>query len=147
MLTPPLRVERALQDDGQGLLHLLAACGLPLDGLLAYLATAIVARMGDQLVGCAALEVYPDGALLRSVAVHESVRGRGVGQALTESALNLAREAGVRHVYLLTTTAEGFFPRFGFGRVDREEVPPGIRGSVEFTSACPSSASVMRATL
>jgi choline dehydrogenase-like flavoprotein len=50
-------------------------------------------------------------------------------------------------VFLLTTTAEGFFPRFGFEQITRDEVPPSVRGSVEFQSACPASAIVMRRQL
>ena len=37
---------------------------LPLDGLADHLATTLVARQNGQIVGSAALEVYPDGALL-----------------------------------------------------------------------------------
>jgi amino-acid N-acetyltransferase len=87
--------------------------------------------------------MYRDGALLRSVAVDASVRGSGLGLRLTDAALAMARERGAPAVYLLTTTAERFFPRFGFSRVPREHVPATIRESVEFTSACPASAVVM----
>ena len=48
---------------------------------------------------------------------------------------------------LLTTTAEKFFPRFGFEQIAREDVPPSVQASVEFTSACPTSAIVMRKRL
>ena len=44
---------------------------------------------------------------------------------------------------LLTTTAEGWFPRLGFVRVDRARVPAAVQLSVEFTAACPASAVVM----
>jgi amino-acid N-acetyltransferase len=47
----------------------------------------------------------------------------------------------------LTTTAERFFPKFGFEPIDREQVPPSVRESVEFQSACPASAIVMRKRL
>ena len=50
-------------------------------------------------------------------------------------------------VYLLTTTADGFFPRFGFSRITRDDVPDSVKGSVEFRSACPASAVVMRKVL
>jgi amino-acid N-acetyltransferase len=50
-------------------------------------------------------------------------------------------------VFLLTTTAEKFFPRFGFEQIAREDVPPSVQASVEFTSACPTSAIVMRKRL
>ena len=47
-------------------------------------------------------------------------------------------------VYLLTTTAERFFPRFGFEQITRADVPATVQESVEFKSACPASAIVMR---
>ena len=60
------------------------------------------------------------------------------------ASLSHARERGLGAVYLLTTTAEGYFPRFGFARITREEVPDPVQASVEFREACPASAVVMR---
>jgi amino-acid N-acetyltransferase len=50
---------------------------------------------------------------------------------------------GVRELFLLTTTAEPIFARWGFRRVDRAEAPPAIRESREFASLCPASAVFM----
>ncbi len=122
---------------------LLTRAHLPLDGFDSGLAF-VVARQNGVVVGSAALEEYPNGALLRSVVVAEELRGTGLGQRLTNAALALAGGRGHGSVYLLTTTAGEFFPRFGFEPVDRGEVPPDVRQSVEFTSACPDSALVMR---
>ena len=99
------------------------------------------------MVGCAALEVYPDGALLRSVVVDADAKGLGIGKQVTMAALNLASALGTAAVYLLTTTAEEFFPRFAFERIGRDQVPAGVQMSVEFRSACPSTATVMRRAL
>ncbi|MBV9947898.1 MAG: GNAT family N-acetyltransferase, partial [Myxococcales bacterium] len=44
---------------------------------------------------------------------------------------------------LLTTTADSFFPRFGFQHIAREDVPPELRASRELQGACPASAIVM----
>lgn len=126
---------------------LLRASGLPPDGLERHRATTLVARDAARVVGCVALELYDDGALLRSLAVDASVRGRGLGIRLARAALACARDRGVGAVYLLTETADGFFPRFGFRGVSRDEVPPGVGSSVEFTSACPETARVMMAEL
>ena len=139
-----MNIEHATVDDGPAILQLLANSGLPVDGLLDHMHTAIVARDEGRVVGCAALEVYADGALLRSVAVDAAARGGGVGTQLTTAALDLASTLGLPVVYLLTTTAEGYFPRFGFQRVDRQQVPASVQTSVEFRSACPSTAIVMR---
>jgi amino-acid N-acetyltransferase len=137
-------IEPARGEDGSAILRILSVAGLPIDGLLDHLDTAVVARAGGRVVGCAALEVYADGALLRSVVVDSEAKGHGIGTQVTTAALNLAGALGVPAVYLLTTTAEEFFPRFAFERIERDEVPPGVQMSVEFRSACPSSAIVMR---
>ena len=142
-----VRIERPAPDDAAAILQLLESCGLPTDGLLDHLSTAVVARAEEGVVGSAALEVYSDGALLRSVAVHETMRGSGLGHRLTESALDVARGLNVPAVYLLTTTAERFFPKLGFHQIDRDQVPEGVRESIEFRSACPSTAIAMRRVL
>jgi amino-acid N-acetyltransferase len=120
---------------------------LPLAGLKDHFDQMLVARDGARIVGCAALELYEDGALLRSVAVDAAHRGTGLGSELTRAALQLAEARGVAAVYLLTTTAERFFPRFGFEVIDRADVPDSVTRSAEFTHACPSSAIVMRKRL
>ena len=137
-------IEPASAGDGPAILELRSAAGLPLDGLLDHLDAAVGARADDRVVGCAALEMYTGGALLRSVVIDNSVRTRGIGTQLVTAALELARVRGAPAVYLLTTTAEGFFPRFGFVRIARSEVPVSVQVSVEFQSACPSTAVVMR---
>ena len=117
---------------------------LPLDGLRDHVDHAFVARAGNRIVGCAALELYEDGALLRSLAVDAEHRGAGLGRELTRVVLDRAQRHAISAVYLLTTTAERFFPRFGFQAIDRADVPPGVQTSVEFTHACPSTAIIMR---
>jgi amino-acid N-acetyltransferase len=91
--------------------------------------------------------MYDDGALLRSVAVDPTQQGRRLGHQLTEAALSLARTHGADIVFLLTTTAERFFPKFGFEPIARADVPASVQTSVEFQSACPASAIVMRKRL
>lgn len=141
------RIERARPDDASEVLRLLERNHLPLDGLLDHLATTVVARQNGQVVGSAALELYPDGALLRSVAVASEAQGQGLGQRLTDEAIRLAERVSAPAIYLLTTTAERFFPKFGFERIARTDVPATVQASVEFTSACPTSAAVMRKQL
>jgi amino-acid N-acetyltransferase len=137
-------IERARPADLDEILALLVASDLPPEGLREHLATTLVAREGGRIVGSAALERYANGALLRSVAVLPECRGRQHGRDLTEAAIRLAHEYQIHAVYLLTTTAEGYFQRYGFERISRSDVPATVQASVEFTSACPASATVMR---
>ena len=136
-------ISPARSDDLKAVLALLATHRLPQDGLAEHLETALVARVGGQVVGCAAIEPYDGAGLLRSVAVAEPQRGTGLGMRLTEAAIRLAEARGIRALYLLTETAAGFFSRFGFRPIPRDEVAPAVRQSIEFTRACPASAAAM----
>jgi len=143
----PTRIEVARSAEANDVLRLLKESDLPLDGLIEHLATTLVARHDGRIIGSAALEVYPDGALLRSVAVASEFRGHGLGRELTEAAVRLAHDLHVPAIFLLTTTADRYFPRFGFERISRADVPAMVQTSVEFTTACPASAAVMRKRL
>ena len=140
-------IDRARGDDAPAVLRLLERNHLPLERLTDWITTTLVARENGQIIGSAALELYPDGALLRSVAVAPEAQGKGLGQELTAAAIRLADTLNAPALYLLTTTAEQFFPKFGFERIARADVPATVQASVEFTSACPTSATVMRKTL
>ena len=140
-------IEPVQSSDLTPILNLLTDSGLPLDGVSDHIASALMARADREVIGCAALELYGAAALLRSVAVAEKYRGHEVGQRLTESILNLGKQEGVTHVYLLTETAGEYFPKFGFQLIDRSKVPAAVQASVEFTSACPASALAMALSL
>jgi len=124
-------------------LALLARCDLPCAGLAAHFGRALVARADGVVVGCVALEVYGEAALLRSLAVAPAWRGHQLGHALVEAVLAAAQAAGVTRIYLLTDTAETFFARFGFARVPRDRVDPAVLVSEELTHACPQTTPVM----
>jgi amino-acid N-acetyltransferase len=99
------------------------------------------------VVGVAGLEVCCDNALLRSVAVRPEWRRHAVGRDLVRRIVSDAEHRGLHALYLLTTTAEHYFPRFGFERINREDVAPEIAETVEFKSACPASAVAMKKAL
>jgi N-acetylglutamate synthase-like GNAT family acetyltransferase len=104
----------------------------------------VVADEGKKIVGVVGVETCCDRyALLRSTAVSPSWRGRGLGRRLVERAVSEAEGRGIDALYLLTTTAETYFPSFGFSTVTRDQVPDEVKASDEFRSACPASATVM----
>ena len=117
--------------------------GLPRDGVVEALSRFVVMDDADGVVGVAGLEVHGADGVLRSVAVSPTRRGLGMGRSLTETVIRAARAAGLRRLYLLTTTAEEWFPRFGFRPIPRAEASAEVRRSVEFTEVCPDSAQAM----
>ena len=136
-------IEPARPSDLASIRDLLLANHLPFDDLDRHGDCAFVARQDGRVVGAAALEVYEDGGLLRSVVVGGEHRGTGVGQRLVAAVMQLARSKHLPAVYLLTTTAPSYFPRMGFVPISRDHVPAGVQQSVEFVSACPASAAVL----
>jgi amino-acid N-acetyltransferase len=142
-MTSGAMIRPAEPTDLPAVLELLAAAALPADGVAAAFDHFVVAELAGAVAGAAGVELYGDAALLRSVVVESRMRRAGVGMLLVEAALDVARRAGAQEVYLLTTTAEGWFPRLGFRVGTRAEVPERVQQSVEFREACPASAVVM----
>jgi amino-acid N-acetyltransferase len=93
--------------------------------------------------GLVGLELYGVDALLRSLVVAENARGKGLGSTLIDHAQQYAASKGVRSIYLLTTTAEGFFRRLGYERIERSNAPPSIERTLEFAGLCPASSAFM----
>lgn len=146
--TPDIR--RATPADASAVEALLTASDLPLDGVRDALGSFVVAHDEGRLVGVAGIEACGargEHVLLRSVAVDPAWRSRGLGRALVSRAIALAESRGAKALYLLTTTAEHYFPNFGFEKTSREAVPDEVRSTAEFQGACPMSATVMVRTL
>jgi amino-acid N-acetyltransferase len=137
------RVRRADESDLAAVERLLVESSLPTDGVNELLDDFVVAQAGDTLVGVAGLEVCCDNALLRSVAVAPEWRSHGVGRTLVTRLIADAEARGVNALYLLTTSADQYFPSFGFRAVSRDEVPDDIRATSQFSGGCCSTATVM----
>jgi amino-acid N-acetyltransferase len=143
-----VNLRTAAPSDLPTVLGLLGRAGLPTQGVDAdALPNFVIAEHSGTPVGVVGLEVYRESALLRSAAVEEGWRGSGVGRALIDRALHLSKERGIVDVFLLTTTAEHYFPRFGFACVGRDSVPEAVQASAEFQGACPSTAVIMRKSM
>jgi len=140
-------VRSAQPEDMRAAKELLEQSGLPTAGVEEWLRHFLVADSEGEVVAVAGLELYGASALLRSVAVSPAWRGSGLGRQLVDRLVFEAQQEGVNDIYLLTTTAEHYFPRLGFACITRDDVPKEVQGSVEFTGACPSSAVVMQKKL
>ena len=126
---------------------LLDANDLPHCDLQPEEATLLVALDDGDVVGAGALEQCASNALLRSLVVADSRRGRGYGEALCDALEARARTSGIDALYLLTTSAAGFFRARGYEVVDRERAPQSIQQTNQFTDVCPTSATCLRMSL
>lgn len=137
-----LQAARASERDQ--LERLLHTAELPLAGVAAGFPDCyVIARSDERVVGAAGLETYGAAGLLRSVVVHESMRGQGLGRALVEERLGHARAIGLDRVFLLTVSAEAYFAALGFVPAARAEAPASMHVSPEFAGACPATAACL----
>jgi amino-acid N-acetyltransferase len=134
----------ATEDDAEEIKGLLRTSRLPTGGIAPHLQNFMMAKTNDGLKGVIGIEAYGKNGILRSFAVAEEARGQGIGKELFAMAIEHARELKIADLYLLTTTAEGFFSKRGFVKTDRKTTPYALQGTIEFKSACPKSAACMK---
>jgi amino-acid N-acetyltransferase len=86
----------------------------------------IVSVQNRKVIGICALHIcWEDLAEIRSLAVEEKNRGRGIGAKLVKACLEEARMLGVKRVFALTYQSD-FFERLGFKKVDKSVLPHKI---------------------
>lgn len=96
----------------------------------------LIALYEDEPVGTVALIPYDDSTLeLAKMAVSSTVRGKGIGLALGESAVERARQMGAARVYLESNTVLGpalsLYQKLGFSDVeDAQKASPYERCNV-----------------
>ena len=146
-MEPQLTLEPASPSDLGQIRRLLDESKLPSADVGEHLGGFLVARLEGDIVGFVGVEPHGREALLRSLCVLVHNRGRGVGRSLCAGAEALARGAGARDLYLLTTDAQGYFERQGFVACRREDVAETIRRTGQFQTLCPSTATVMKKRL
>ncbi|HSK93521.1 MAG TPA: argininosuccinate synthase [Candidatus Angelobacter sp.] len=82
-----------------------------------------VAELDGAVAGIAALRDYGDGiGELRSLAVHDTAQGRGLGDMLVRAITKDAKEAGITRLYVLTANP-GYFALHGFEEIAWADVP------------------------
>jgi N-acetylglutamate synthase-like GNAT family acetyltransferase len=140
-------IRKATASDLDAVTSLLTENKLPVAGVADWIGNFLVAESNDRIVGSIGVERYGDYMLLRSAAVARAEQGNGIGSRLVDAILSDAQSAGAKAVFLLTTTADGYFPSFGFEKIDRSTLPHELDDSEELRGACPSSATVMRRTI
>jgi amino-acid N-acetyltransferase len=127
---------------------LITACGLPVEDLTPQkLRHFVIARKGDRPIGTAGIEMTGRQSMLRSVAVSEAYRGRGIAAKLVTAAERYALSLGIDTLYLLTMTADDFFAGQGFVKIDRRDAPAAIRSTPEFKCLCAETAVCMQKRL
>ena len=129
--------------DLQGICELLLAGDLFVDDVGQHLDNFVVFEQHGNIVATGGMELYPPVALLRSIAVDQQYRSKGIAIEIVNQLCNTADMAGVQNIYLLTNTATGFFERLNFRAIARTQAPDEIKATSQFSHLCPASAQFM----
>jgi amino-acid N-acetyltransferase len=143
----PILIRKADPSDRENVELLLAESDLTRVGLGENDSLVFVLEDADRILGCAAIETNGSDGLLRSLAVAPEARGRGLGKLLVAHIEGEALTRGIRRLYLLTTTAEGFFGKLGYRIMDHDQAPEVVRASAEFSVCSSAGATTMWRTV
>jgi len=95
----------------------------PMADIYENLQAFTVAEADGGVVGCCALEIiWSDLAEIKSLAVDEASREKGIGRMLVKAAIEQAGLLGVPKVFALTLEPD-FFEKLGFEIVEKETLP------------------------
>jgi amino-acid N-acetyltransferase len=80
----------------------------------------------ETVAGMCALHIcWADLGEIRSLALKEELRGRGIGRRLVEECIKEAREFGLKNLFALTYIPE-YFMKLGFKHVEKSKLPQKI---------------------
>ncbi|GAB4044382.1 arsenic resistance N-acetyltransferase ArsN2 [Spirosoma litoris] len=142
-----IHITAAQSADKGAIVALLAQAQLLTEDLPTDLPDFVIAKEESNLVGVAGLERFGPVGLLRSVVVDPQYQGKQIAAQLVGRLLETAQASNLEEVYLITTTADRYFERYGFQPINRQEVPAVIQKTQQFSNLCPSSAIVMKRAL
>lgn len=143
-----LSIREASKKDYSAIVDLLKNSRLPSADLIESCVHLFVGNAEDgDVIASVGLEKYGSVGLLRSLAVNHLYRNQKAGDRLLKHVLAHCHLEGINDLYLLTTTAEKYFEKYSFVRVNRADVPESVRQTKEFESICPASAAVMHLLL
>jgi amino-acid N-acetyltransferase len=129
-----MTIRKAIRDDIPAIKELIASNPDTIlsrtdDELHSLLDGFWVAEHNGAVVGCCCLEVYSSKiAEIRTVIVHDTVRGMGFGAALVKVAAEEAERQNIREVMVVTSSPE-YFAKLGFGECLHEKWALFYRGS------------------
>lgn len=138
-----MTLRKATENEYRAILHLLASNHLPTADIYEKKITLFVGVIENEIVATIGIELYGNEALLRSLCVKEGFKNQKLGEKMLSYLFNFCAAESIKTLFLLTTTAEHYFVRYGFEKIMRDETPKTIQNTREFQDICPASAIIM----
>jgi amino-acid N-acetyltransferase len=138
-----ISIQKAGSKDFDKICQLLSEEKLPTEDLNPLLEHFFVAVEENEITGVIGMDKYGNAGLLRSAIVTKAHRNSGIATALVDQLFDYAKQQQVSTLYLISNTAEKYFEKRGFHRIERNEVPETVLQSKEFNGLCPTSSVIM----
>ena len=136
-------IRPATSSDYPQVCQLLESESLPTVDLPKELSHFFVRTEKEDIIGAIGIELYGGAALLRSMVVVPSFRNKGIASELIDELTLEVKKEHVHSLFLITNTAEAFFSRKGFRKIERADVDERVLQSQEFNGLCPASSAIM----
>jgi amino-acid N-acetyltransferase len=127
-----ISIQKAGSKDFDKICQLLSEEKLPAEDINPLLEHFFVAVGENEITGVIGMDKYANDGLLRSAVVKSTHRNSGIAAALVNQLFDYAKQQHVLTLYLITNTAEKYFEKRGFHRIERNEVPETVLQSNEF---------------
>jgi N-acetylglutamate synthase-like GNAT family acetyltransferase len=121
-----ITIREAVETDKLVISALLLSNELRVEGVLAPHTHYWLAENDARIVGAIGLELGNTSVLLRSAIVERDLRGQGIGQQLTLTALNFARTLGYPTAYCFSTDAGDYWKARDFDLCPVDEVTTAL---------------------
>ena len=142
-----LIIKQATEREFDAIKKLLDNNNLPTTDIYQDNIQLFIGLIDDKIMSVIGLEKYKNVGLLRSLAVTDLFKNQQVGSRLIRHIVDLCASEHIDKIYLLTTTAEKYFVKFGFTKIERMEAPDILKQTREFKDICPVSAVLMYKSL
>ena len=102
------RMRKAVSFDFNSICELLESENLPTIDIQQDLLHFFVIERNKKILAVIGLEIYGEEALLRSMVVDREYRNQSLATLLVHELIKYGNDNGVKTIYLITTTAEGY---------------------------------------
>lgn len=136
--------EQAKRNQLNDVKDLLQKSNLPYNDIDEHFDNFVISLYKNKIIGVMGIEPYNKVGLVRSLAVNNDFRNKGIASKLLEKIIDYSKSKSVEEIFLLTTTASGFFFKFGFKIIDSDKMPDEIKNTSEFQDICPASSICMK---
>lgn len=142
-----LQIEPALESDYKEISYLLNVNELPSSDITEDHVQIFVGLNQQEIIGTIGLQKYDSIGLLRSLVVKDGYKSQKIAGKLLHYIFDYCVMHKITELYLLTTSAEEYFYKYGFQKIERILVPEVIKETKQYQEICPKVAVVMHKSL